>query len=167
MNPRGKRGAKAAQPRMSVGEAFVGARPRLPLSKKKNMKKRKEPKKMSKSNQRVVGFDVHPDSFSGALLEGQQDPASARVVSSSTWVALQELEQRVERHTTSRDVPVLKPAATPSRWPIECPRANAGGNPCHILILQTTLDLTTCLHRLVSLLRRRADRRSLRLFARF
>jgi hypothetical protein len=45
---------------MSACEAFVGARPRLPSSKKKkNMNKRKEPKKMKKSNKRVVGLDVH------------------------------------------------------------------------------------------------------------
>jgi len=47
---------------------------------------------MSKSNQRVVGLDVHPDSFAGAILEGR-DPMSAKVLSSSTRVALGELEQ--------------------------------------------------------------------------
>ena len=62
---------------------------------------------MRKSNQRVVGLDVHPDSFAGAILEGR-DPGSARVLSSSTRVALPELEKWAERHTTERDLLVLE-----------------------------------------------------------
>src|SRR2546430_17235399 len=106
---------------MSACEAFVGARPRLASSKNNhNMNKRKEPKKMKKSNQRVVGLDVHPDSFAGALLEGR-DPASARVVSSSTRVPLSALEKWAERHTD--DTLVLERRlrrAMPSRWPRGC-----------------------------------------------
>jgi hypothetical protein len=41
---------------------------------------------------RVVGLDVHPDSFAGAVVEGT-DPASAQVLSSSTRVELEQLEQ--------------------------------------------------------------------------
>jgi len=55
------------------------------------MNKRKEPKKMKKSNPRIVGLDVHPDSFAGAILAGR-DPASAQVVSTSTRVELSDLK---------------------------------------------------------------------------
>ena len=62
---------------------------------------------MSKSNQRVVGLDVHPDSFAGAILEGR-DPGRARVASSSTRVALKELERWAQRQTRPEDVLVLE-----------------------------------------------------------
>lgn len=62
---------------------------------------------MSKSNQRVVGLDVHPDSFAGAILAGR-DPASARVISTSTRVDLKELERWATRHTNQEDVLVLE-----------------------------------------------------------
>ena len=62
---------------------------------------------MKKSNQRVIGLDVHPDSFAGAILEGR-DPASAKVLRTSTRVALPELEQWVERHTTGHDLLVME-----------------------------------------------------------
>ena len=62
---------------------------------------------MRKSNQRVVGLDVHPDSFAGAILEGNE-AGSAKVVSTSTRVALPELEKWAERHTTERDLLVLE-----------------------------------------------------------
>ncbi|MCA1837860.1 MAG: transposase [Actinobacteria bacterium] len=62
---------------------------------------------MSRSNQRVVGLDVHPDSFAGAILEGS-DAHKARVVSTSTRVALALLEKWVQRHTRARDVLVLE-----------------------------------------------------------
>jgi hypothetical protein len=62
---------------------------------------------MKKSNQRVIGLDVHPDSFAGAILEGR-DPASAKVLSTSTRVALVELEKWVERHTTGHDLLVME-----------------------------------------------------------
>ena len=63
---------------------------------------------MSRSNEeRVVGLDVHPDSFAGAIVEGR-DPGTARVVSSSTRVALGELEKWAQRHTSAADVLVLE-----------------------------------------------------------
>lgn len=62
---------------------------------------------MSKSNRRVIGLDVHPDSFAGAILEGS-DPGSARVVSTSRRVELGELEKWTERHTSKDDVLVLE-----------------------------------------------------------
>jgi transposase len=92
---------------MSACEAFVSARPRLPSSKEQNITTRKEPKKMSKSNQRVVGLDVHPDSFAGAILAGK-DPARAQVLSTSTRVDLRELERWAERQTRPEDVLVLE-----------------------------------------------------------
>ena len=62
---------------------------------------------MSRSKQRVVGLDVHPDSFAGAILEGG-DPISAKVLSTSTRVALGELEKWATRHTKAADVLVLE-----------------------------------------------------------
>src|SRR5206468_6828225 len=47
---------------------------------------------MTKNKGRVVGLDVHPDSFAGAVVEGT-DPGGARVLSSSTRVELERLEQ--------------------------------------------------------------------------
>lgn len=96
MNPRGVRELVRAAPDVCVCEAFVGARPRLSSSKKHNITKRKEPKQMKQSNQRIVGLDVHPDSFAGAILAGR-DPESARVLSTSTRVDLKDLERCAER----------------------------------------------------------------------
>ncbi len=62
---------------------------------------------MSKSNPRVVGMDVHPDSFAGAILAGR-DPARARVLSTSTRVDLKELERWAERQTSAEDTLVLE-----------------------------------------------------------
>ena len=62
---------------------------------------------MSESKPRVVGLDVHPDSFAGAILEGS-DPWSARVVRTSTRVALPALEEWASRQTTEQDVLVLE-----------------------------------------------------------
>jgi transposase len=63
---------------------------------------------MSKSNQRrVVGLDVHPDSFAGAILAGR-DPASAQVIATSTRVELKELEHWAERQTSPEDTLVLE-----------------------------------------------------------
>ncbi len=62
---------------------------------------------MERSNQRVVGLDVHPDSFAGAILEGS-DPHSARVVSTSTRVALPLIEKWTQRHTNEGDVLVME-----------------------------------------------------------
>jgi transposase len=62
---------------------------------------------MDKSNQRVVGLDVHPDSFAGAILAGR-DPANARVLRTSTRVDLTELEHWAERQTSPEDTLVLE-----------------------------------------------------------
>ena len=62
---------------------------------------------MKKSNQRIVGLDVHPDSFAGAILEGRE-AGSAKVLSTSTRVALVELEKWTERHTSEHDLLVLE-----------------------------------------------------------
>lgn len=61
---------------------------------------------MEKSK-RVIGLDVHPDSFAGAILAGS-DPGSARVVSTSRRVELAELEKWAQRHSTPEDVLVLE-----------------------------------------------------------
>jgi len=62
---------------------------------------------MEQSKQRVVGLDVHPDSFAGAILAGN-DPWSARVVRTSTRVALAELEAWAARQTSEYDTLVLE-----------------------------------------------------------
>jgi hypothetical protein len=62
---------------------------------------------MEKNRGRVVGLDVHPDSFAGAVVEGT-DPADARVLSSSTQVELERLEQWALRHTRVEDTLVLE-----------------------------------------------------------
>lgn len=62
---------------------------------------------MKENNSRVIGLDVHPDSFAGAILRGL-DPATARVESTSTQVALPQLEVWAARHTTKEDVLVLE-----------------------------------------------------------
>jgi len=62
---------------------------------------------MIKKRGRVVGLDVHPDSFAGAVVEGS-DPASAQVLSSSTRVELEQLEQWALRHTRKEDALVLE-----------------------------------------------------------
>jgi transposase len=62
---------------------------------------------MSKRPSRVIGLDVHPDSFAGAVVEGN-DPASARVVNTSTRVELAELERWATRHTSIEDTLVLE-----------------------------------------------------------
>jgi len=62
---------------------------------------------MMKKKGRVVGLDVHPDSFAGAVVEGS-DPASAKVLSTSTRVELKQLEQWSLRHTTREDTLVLE-----------------------------------------------------------
>jgi transposase len=63
---------------------------------------------MRRSNlERIVGLDVHPDSFAGAILEGR-DPWQARVVSTSTRVALPLLEKWALCHTREEDVLVME-----------------------------------------------------------
>jgi hypothetical protein len=62
---------------------------------------------MIKTRGRVIGLDVHPDSFAGAVVEGT-DPASAQVLSTSTRVELERLEQWALRHTSTKDRLVLE-----------------------------------------------------------
>ena len=63
---------------------------------------------MRRSNQdRIVGLDVHPYSFAGAILQGT-DPWKARVVSTSTRVALPLLEKWALRHTREEDILVME-----------------------------------------------------------
>jgi len=63
---------------------------------------------MRRSNaERIVGLDVHPDSFAGAILQGR-DPWEARVVSTSTRVALPLLEKWALRHTRESDCLVME-----------------------------------------------------------
>ena len=62
---------------------------------------------MSKTPRRVVGLDVHPDTFAGAILRGR-DPAMAQVEHPSTRVPLDQLEAWAERHTHESDTLVLE-----------------------------------------------------------
>ena len=62
---------------------------------------------MTKNKGRVVGLDVHPDSFAGAVVQGS-DPASAVVLSTSTRVELERLEKWARRHTSTEDTLVLE-----------------------------------------------------------
>ena len=62
---------------------------------------------MKKNRGRVVGLDVHPDSFAGAVVEGS-DPASAQVLSTSTRVELEHMERWALRHTRAEDTLVLE-----------------------------------------------------------
>ena len=62
---------------------------------------------MEKTRGRVVGLDVHPDSFAGAVVEGT-DPLSAQVLSTSTRVQLEQLERWALRHTRTEDRLVLE-----------------------------------------------------------
>ena len=62
---------------------------------------------MEKTRGRVVGLDVHPDSFAGAVVEGT-DPLGAQVLSTSTRVQLEQLERWTLRHTGTEDRLVLE-----------------------------------------------------------
>lgn len=76
-------------------------------AKSKTTQEKKGTKNNEDKQSRIVGLDVHPDSFAGAILAGR-DPASARVLSTSTRVELKELERWAERQTTKEDVLVLE-----------------------------------------------------------
>ncbi len=68
---------------------------------------------MNKNSRRagaVVGLDVHPDTFAGAVLRGR-DPATAKVAHSSTRVPLDQLEVWATRHTHESDTLVLEASA--------------------------------------------------------
>ena len=62
---------------------------------------------MKRPKSRVVGLDVHPDSFCGGILEGR-DPINARVT--GTWgpLPLSALERWATEHTTTKDTLVLE-----------------------------------------------------------
>src|SRR5437899_7635243 len=95
------------QPRMSAFEVFVGS-PAAPSVQQTTTWKRKETKKMRRSNQdRIVGLGLYPDRFAGAILQGTE-PWKARVVSTSTRVALPLLEKWALRHTREEDILVME-----------------------------------------------------------
>ena len=56
---------------------------------------------------RVVGLDVHPDTFAGAILQGR-DPLTAKVTQRVTGQSLALLEAWAARHTTAEDLLVLE-----------------------------------------------------------
>jgi transposase len=62
---------------------------------------------MANKRGRVIGLDVHPDSFAGAVVEGTE-PGTARVVSTSSRVELEQLERWAKRHASEEDVLVLE-----------------------------------------------------------
>jgi hypothetical protein len=62
----------------------------------------------SNNSQRVIGLDVHPDNFAGAILLIGKDPASAQVLSTSRRVELGQLEKWAQRHTGPEDVLVME-----------------------------------------------------------
>ena len=70
---------------------------------------------MKQSNQRIVGLDVHPDSFAGAILRGQ-DATSARVLSTSTRVELKIWSAGPSATPLKTTCSSWKPAATPLPW---------------------------------------------------
>ncbi len=59
---------------------------------------------------RVVGLEIHPDSFAAAVLRGR-DPLSARVVQSVTRQPLAALGAWAERHTMPADVLLIEASA--------------------------------------------------------
>ena len=59
---------------------------------------------------RVVGLDVHPDSFAAAILHGR-DPLGARVAQSVTGQPLASLEAWAKRQTTAEDLLVIEASA--------------------------------------------------------
>jgi hypothetical protein len=78
---------------------------------------------MIKTRGRVVGLDVHPDNFAGAVVEGT-DPASAQVLSSSTRVELGQLEQCGRCVTAGEKTRwYWRPVATRLRWRRACVRS--------------------------------------------
>lgn len=62
---------------------------------------------MKRTKSRVVGLDVHPDSFCAGILEGR-DPINARIT--GTWgpLPLSALERWALEHTTAHDTLVLE-----------------------------------------------------------
>jgi transposase len=58
-------------------------------------------------NGRVVGLDVHPDTFAATILNGH-DPLKARVIHSITRQPLNALYAWAARHTAKDDVLVIE-----------------------------------------------------------
>ena len=56
---------------------------------------------------RVIGLDMHPDSFAAAILAGR-DPLGARVAHSVTGQPLSALETWAARHTRADDLLVIE-----------------------------------------------------------
>ena len=56
---------------------------------------------------RVIGLDVHPDSFAAAILAGR-DPLTARVTHSVTGAPLGALEAWALRHSLPEDILVIE-----------------------------------------------------------
>jgi transposase len=61
----------------------------------------------SKSVERVIGFDAHPDSFTAAILRGPT-PAAAVVEKLFNKVPMAQLTGWAQKHTTARDLLVLE-----------------------------------------------------------
>ncbi len=61
----------------------------------------------SNSVERVIGFDAHPDSFTGAILRGST-PASAVVEKMFNKVPMAQLQSWAKKHTTVQDLFVLE-----------------------------------------------------------
>lgn len=61
----------------------------------------------AKTNQRVIGFDSHPDSFTAALLRGPT-PAAAITEKTFNKVPITQLEKWAQSHTTAEDLFVLE-----------------------------------------------------------
>jgi transposase len=61
----------------------------------------------SKSVERVIGFDAHPDSFTAAILRGPT-PAAAVVEKTFNKVPMAQLASWAQKHTTAQDLLVLE-----------------------------------------------------------
>jgi transposase len=61
----------------------------------------------SKSVERVIGFDAHPDSFTAAILVGPT-PATALVEKVFSKVPMGQLQSWAKKHTTAQDLLVLE-----------------------------------------------------------
>jgi transposase len=105
MNPHG--GAKQSDAAPDVCVLRYSSEPGRAFRPVKNITIGKESKKMERSKPRVIGLDVHPDNFAGAILSGT-DPWKARVESTSRRVALEELERWAQRHTRPKDILVME-----------------------------------------------------------
>jgi transposase len=61
----------------------------------------------TKSVERVIGFDCHPDSFTAAILRGPT-PAAAIIEKTFNKVPMSQLASWAKKHTTARDLFVLE-----------------------------------------------------------